>query len=59
VQIRAERSGTGNGRAYRIAFSASDGRGGTCVGSVTVAVPHSQNGDPAVDDGPIYDSLTP
>jgi len=43
VQLRAERSGTGSGRLYTVFFTASDGKGGTCQGSVTVCVPHDQN----------------
>ena len=53
--VRAERLGVGNGRVYHIGFTASDGRGGTCQGTVKVAVPHSKN-KKAVDDGPIYDA---
>lgn len=57
--VRAERSDTprlpGNGRVYEIFFEASDGKGGTCTGSVKVSVPHNQ-GQPAVDDGRRYDS---
>lgn len=59
VQVRAERTGGGNGRVYNIAFTATDGHGGACSGVVAVTVPHSQNGDPAVDDGQIYDSTAP
>jgi hypothetical protein len=40
AQVRAERSGQGNGRLYRINFDATDGKGGSCAGSVTVDVPH-------------------
>ncbi len=54
-QIRAERSGLGNGRVYRIAFTASDGKGGTCTGAVTVGVPHDKKDTP-IDDGQNYDS---
>jgi hypothetical protein len=54
-QVRAERSGLGNGRVYKIAFTASDGKGGTCAGSVTVGVPHDVK-DLPVDDGQAYDS---
>jgi len=43
VFLRAERLGKGSGRVYVIAFSASDGRGGSCSGTVTVRVPH-ENG---------------
>jgi hypothetical protein len=56
AEVRAERSGLGNGRVYQISFTADDGRGGTCEAIVPVEVPHSRNGEPAVDDGPAYDS---
>lgn len=60
VDLRAERSGVGDGRVYVISYTASDGQGGSCSGSVAVAVPHDQgNGDTAVDSGQAYDSLTP
>ena len=39
-QVRAERSGRGDGRVYRIAFDATDGKGGQCSGNVRVEVPH-------------------
>ncbi|OYV67413.1 MAG: hypothetical protein B7Z74_09625, partial [Deltaproteobacteria bacterium 21-66-5] len=55
AQVRAERSGTGNGRVYRIAFTASDGKGGACAGAVTAGVPHDKKDTP-VDDGQNYDS---
>lgn len=42
AQVRAERSGKGNGRTYTISFTASDGQGGECNGSVQVIVPHDQ-----------------
>jgi dipeptidyl aminopeptidase/acylaminoacyl peptidase len=38
VRLRAERDPRGDGRVYRIAFEASDGRGGTCTGYATVGV---------------------
>ena len=56
--IRAERYGRGNGRVYHISFSADDGRGGTCTGTVMVSVPHDESGTPAVDEGALYDSTT-
>lgn len=57
AQLRAERSGTGNGRVYVIAFTADDGKGGTCSGNVKVGVPHDQGkGAIAIDDGQNYDS---
>lgn len=53
--VRSERAGSGNGRVYRIQFTADDGRGGTCAGSVSVGVPHNAKDTPA-DDGQGYDA---
>lgn len=36
VQVRAERSGTGDGRVYAIAFTATETYGATYLGTVTV-----------------------
>ena len=58
VRLRAERSGTGDGRVYRIAFGGDDGRGGTCTGTVTVGVPHNQGRAP-VDSGLVVNSFGP
>jgi FG-GAP repeat len=55
AQIRAERSGQGNGRVYTIFFTASDGNGGTCQGSVTVCVPRTNNGT-CTNGGANFDS---
>jgi FG-GAP repeat len=55
AQVRAERSGNGNGRVYTIFFTASDGNGGTCQGSVTVCVPKSRNGS-CTNGGATFDS---
>ena len=52
---RPTRAGGGNGRVYTIFFTATDGRGASCQGSVRVSVPHDR-GRAAVDDGPVYDS---
>jgi hypothetical protein len=59
VLLRAERSGTGNGRVYRVTFQADDGSGGYCTGEVTVCVPHDKgkNAPPCVDDGQNFNSL--
>ncbi len=58
--VRAERLSTGNGRVYHLAFTATDGHGGTCTGDVTVGVPHSMGkGVIAIDGGPAYDSTIP
>lgn len=59
VLLRAERSGTGNGRVYRVSFQADDGVGGVCTGQVTVCVPHDRRGSACTDDGQNYDSLGP
>ena len=56
VLLRAERDRQGDGRVYRIAFSASDGQGGSCTGTATVSVP-LRKGVPAVDSGGSYDSF--
>lgn len=55
--VRAERTGSGNGRVYHIAFTAVDGNGGFCEGAVRVGVPKSMgNKGGPVDDGLLYDS---
>jgi len=58
VDIRAERSGRGDGRVYHLIFTATDDQGDTCTGDVTVSVPHDRRGAPAVDSAPpSYPSL--
>ena len=62
ASLRAERTGNthvpGDGRVYRISFTASDGKGGECDGSVDVCVPHDQRpGHVCVDNGQNYNSL--
>ena len=55
VRLRAERDPQGDGRVYRIAFEASDGRGGTCTGFATASV---RKGNQAIDSAPpSYDSF--
>jgi hypothetical protein len=54
--VRAEREGTGNGRVYEISFTATDGWGGECSGSVTVCVPHDLRPGHECIDGQDYDS---
>jgi len=58
ASLRAERSGTGNGRVYMVTFVASDGKGGAAEGNVTVYVPHHKTGHTYVctDDGQNYDA---
>ena len=58
--VRAERSGTGNGRVYAISFTATEAGGATCSGTVRVCVPHGRGrGRTCTDDGQIYNSLGP
>jgi hypothetical protein len=60
AQVRAERSGTGDGRVYVVTVTADDGNGGTCSGSVDIFVPHSMKKPiTAVNSGATYDSTTP
>jgi len=54
VQLRSERQGSGNGRVYTIHLSVNDGNGNIGTATCLVTVPKSQNGNPAVDDGPAY-----
>jgi hypothetical protein len=55
VGLRAERAGTGDGRVYRLAFTATDPAGASCSSQVAVGVPLERNG--AVDSGGSYDSF--
>jgi hypothetical protein len=58
LAVRAERSGQGNGRVYTISFTADDGHGGRCSGTVQVCVPHDRGGGAAcIDDGARFNSL--
>jgi hypothetical protein len=56
VLLRRERSGTGNGRVYRVSFTARDDFGGSCTGAVTVCVPLKSKPGTCTDDGQQYDS---
>lgn len=59
AQVRAERSGLGDGRVYHLTFTASAGAR-SCEGSATVCVPHDQGqGSACVDQGPLFDSTAP
>jgi hypothetical protein len=49
AHLRAERSGSGDGRVYHVGFTADDGQGGTCTGEITVCVPHDQGGGAGAD----------
>ena len=54
VQLRSERQGGGNGRVYTLYLSVRDGNGNIGTAICVVTVPHSQNGNPAVDNGAAY-----
>jgi hypothetical protein len=51
VQLRSERDGDLDGRVYTITFIATDAFGHSTQVNAKVTVPHSQNGQPAVDSG--------
>jgi len=55
VLLRAERSGKGDGRVYKIYFTAADVEG-SVSGFVTVVVPKSKKTDVAIDSGGAFDS---
>lgn len=60
ASVRAERDGNGNGRVYVISFTATDSRGASANGSVSVCVPHDQGGNSTcTDDGQSYISTEP
>jgi hypothetical protein len=59
LRLRAERDGRGNGRVYTIGFTASDGHGNTCDGSVQVCVPRDRRHPACVNDGRSFNSLGP
>jgi hypothetical protein len=54
AELRAERSGGGDGRVYHVFFTARDDQGANCQGEVTVAVPHDDRGRAAADGGARY-----
>ena len=60
-KVRAERSGQGDGRVYRVSFTASDGEGGECSAIRRIGVPHDQGGQPVPIDSapPSFNSLLP
>ena len=61
VGLRAERSGHGDGRVYRIAFKLTDAHDASCTGTTTVSVAHDQGkGRTPRDSAPAsYDSFAP
>ncbi len=57
VWLRAERRGKGDGRVYRIEYTASDGYDGSCGGTAVVQVPHDSAHPVARDSGLWFDSF--
>jgi hypothetical protein len=55
VLLRAERSGNGNGRVYKVCFTIHDPEQ-NATGCVNVMVPKSKKTDVAIDSGQNYDS---
>jgi hypothetical protein len=55
--VRAERSGTGDGRIYLVGFTATDRQGASCSGTVMVGVPHNHGSTPVLGHGR-WNSLT-
>jgi hypothetical protein len=55
VTLRAERSGNGNGRVYRVCFTVHDPEQ-DATGCVNVSVPKSKKTDVAIDSGGNYNS---
>jgi hypothetical protein len=53
VLLRSERSGNGDGRVYRVSFTASDFEG-SVSGVVKVGVPKSKATDTAIDSGGVF-----
>jgi len=56
VELRAERDAKGDGRAYRIEFTARDGQGGACWGTTLVGVPHDAK-NRWIDSGGSFNSF--
>lgn len=55
--LRAERAGNGDGRVYKVSFSATDGKE-ACTGAIKVTVPHSRKTN-AIDSGQSVNSTQP
>jgi hypothetical protein len=55
VNVRAERSGEGDGRVYKVWFTVADPEQ-SATGSVQAVVPKSKKTDGAIDSGGTYDS---
>ena len=56
IRLRAERDAKANGRVYRVAYTVSDGRGGSCMGVEKVGVP-VKKGKKAVETAKSFNSF--
>jgi hypothetical protein len=54
LQLRAERQSNGNGRVYTIYLRVTDASGNVGLVTCKVMVTVDRDGNPAIDDGPIY-----
>jgi hypothetical protein len=60
VRLRAERSGLGDGRVYRVEVTATDPDGASCTKTILVGVPHDMRGSQPVDTtSVVVDSFGP
>ncbi|TML14106.1 MAG: hypothetical protein E6G39_08880 [Actinobacteria bacterium] len=50
VRLRAERSGNGDGRVYRVEVVATDSDGASCSKTISIGVPHDQGSGPTPID---------
>jgi Calx-beta domain len=57
VWLRTERRGKGDGRVYRLEYTASDDHGHSCGGTALVGVPHDWAHPVARDSGGRFDSF--
>lgn len=58
-KLRSERQGKGNGRVYGINFVMADEAGNTTEGTCLIGVPHDQDGQPPINDGPALGYTVP
>ena len=58
LELRAERSGQGDGRVYTITVTAEDASGHTASSTATVTVPHSQGSGKVVATAPEFGTVS-
>jgi hypothetical protein len=59
ILLRAERDKSIDGRVYVVHFTATDGQGGSCNGTVKVIVPYHGKKGSAVEGPQLYNSFAP